>query len=368
MNKKIIVSVISDVVTDQRVQKECNTLHNAGYKVLVLGRKSKNTFLLNKLPYKVIRFQNIFRRGPFMYLVFNTQIFFYLLFQRTDVLWANDLDTLLPNFIISRFKNCKLVYDSHEYFTQSVYNKTSRKIWHRLEKLLFPRLKNIITVNNSIKRIYVEEYKIPVTVIRNVPYKHFLVPVKKPLLPAHKKKLIMQGMGLNENRGAEEAVLAMQFLPEDFHLYFIGSGTIINTLKQMVRDLHLTSKITFVGVMAYDELMTYTNQCFLGLIFEKIDVSDQHLFALPNKFFDYIKAGIPILSSKAIEIASLIEYYDMGDTFDSFEPHAIADKIVSISKNEQQYHRWKKNTVNAAADLCWENEEKILIEFMDDLR
>ena len=171
MNKKIIVSVISDIVTDQRVQKECNTFHKMGYKVLLVGRKSRNTFLLNEFPYKIIRFTNLFRRGPFMYLVFNIQLFFYLLFKKADVLWANDLDTLLPNFIISRLKRIKLVYDSHEYFTLSVYKKTSRKVWELLEKLLFPHLKNVITVNNSIKQAYEKKYKVPVTVLRNVPYK-----------------------------------------------------------------------------------------------------------------------------------------------------------------------------------------------------
>src|SRR5450755_1480511 len=192
-----------------------------GYEVLLIGRKSKNTFLLKELDYKVIRFANLFRRGPLMYFVFNTQLFFYLLFKNADVLWANDLDTLLPNFIISRLKNIKLVYDSHEYFTLSVYKKKSRKIWKKLENFLFPRLKNIITVNNSIKKVYEEKYKVPITVIRNVPYRIIhSTNAEKVVLPADKKILIMQGIGLNVNRGCEEAVLTMQFLPDDFNLYF----------------------------------------------------------------------------------------------------------------------------------------------------
>ena len=227
MNKKIIVSVISDIVTDQRVQKECNSLYKMGYDVLVLGRKSNKNFLLKDLPYKIIRFPNLFRRGPFMYLIFNVQLFFYLLFKKSHILWANDLDTLLPNFLISRLKRTQLVYDSHEYFTMSVYKKTSKKIWKLLEKLLFPHLKNVITVNDSIKQVYEKEYKIPVTVIRNVPYKNVNQNQEGEVVFPHGKKiLIMQGMGLNENRGAEEAILMMQFLPEDFMLYFIGGGTI----------------------------------------------------------------------------------------------------------------------------------------------
>lgn len=368
MNKKIIVSVISDVVTDRRVQKECNTLHKMGYEVLLIGRKSKNTFLLNELNYKVIRFKNLFRSGPLMYLVFNIQLFFYLLFQKADILWSNDLDTLLPNFIISRLKNRKLVYDSHEYFTQSVYKKTSGKIWEKLENFLFSKLSNVITVSDSIKNVYEKKYKIPVTVIRNVPYKIIHNTISKKIaLPSYKKILIMQGIGLNENRGAEEAVLAMQYLPDDFNLYFIGTGTIISKLKKMTMDLNLSHKVIFIDVLPYYEMMEYTKQCFLGLIFEKIDITDHHRFALPNKFFDYINAGIPVLSSKAIEIKLLVEKFEIGDFIENFNPSEIAAKITRIEKNKELYNLWKYNTVKASEELNWENEEKILVNFMHHL-
>ena len=368
MNKKIIVSVISDIVTDQRVQKECNSFHKMGYDVLLIGRKSKNTFLLNELPYKVIRFPNLFRRGSLMYLVFNVQLFFYLLFKKADVLWSNDLDTLLPIFIISRLKNAKLVYDSHEYFTLSVYKKTSRKIWELLENFLFPRLKNVITVNNSIKDVYEKKYKVNITVIRNVPYKFVMdEDAEEIIFPENKKILVMQGIGLNENRGAEEAILMMQFLPDDFMLYFIGWGTILDKLKRMVHDLQLQSKIIFIAPLPYKQMMEYTRQCFLGLVFVKINLNDAHLFTLPNKFFDYIHAGIPVVASRGLEIQRIIDKYNVGAYINSLEPMEIAEKISHIAKADE-YKVWKQNTVLASNELCWENEEHILINFMNSLK
>ena len=83
------------------------------------------------------------------------------------------------------------------------------------------------------------------------------------LLPAEKKNLIIQGMGINENRGAEEAVLMMQFLPGQFHLYFIGNGTILNKVKMIVSDLKLQSKVTFIDPLPYSEMMQITMQGFL---------------------------------------------------------------------------------------------------------
>ncbi|MEO8765193.1 MAG: glycosyltransferase [Ginsengibacter sp.] len=369
MNKKIIVSVISDLVTDQRVQKECNTLHKMGYTILLIGRKSENAFELDNFPYRVVRFANLFRRGPFMYLLFNIQLFCSLLFKRADVLWANDLDTLLPNFIISRLKRIPLIYDSHEYFTLSVYKKNSRRVWEFLERILFPHLKNVITVNDSIKRVYEEKYRVPLTVIRNVPNKIVQSTDTTGIsVPSGKKILIMQGIGLNENRGAEEAVLSMQFLPEIFVLYFIGNGTVWHKLRQMVNDLDLSRRVIFIDVLPYGKMMKYTRQCFLGLIFEKIDVTDQHLFALPNKFFDYLHAGVPVLSSKAVEIETLINKYQVGDFINSFEPHEIAGKIIEISEHEDVYSLWKHNTILASEELNWEHEEKKLTDFMDHIK
>lgn len=364
MKKKIIVSVISDLVTDQRVQKECNTFYTMGYEVLLVGRKSENIFGLNKLPYKVTRLHNLFKKGPLMYLMFNTQLLFFLLFKKADILWANDLDTLLPNFIIARLKKIKLVYDSHEYFTLSVYKLTSRKIWARLESWIFPQLKNVITVNNSIKNVYEKKYNVPLTVIRNVPYKIVNNPSVIVDLPKNKKILIMQGIGLNENRGAEEAVLMMPFLGDDFILYFIGRGTLLHKLRAMVSDLKLTEKVIFIDTLPYNDMMAYTRQCFLGLIFERIDFNDEHMFSLPNKFFDYLKAGIPVLSSKAVEIKNIIEKYNVGDFIENFDPAGIAKKVMQIADDTGAYQQWKQNTTAAASELCWENEEIKLKDFM----
>jgi glycosyltransferase involved in cell wall biosynthesis len=369
LRNKIIVSVISDLATDQRVQKECNTLYKMGYDILLIGRKSERKFLLNQLPYKKIRFYNLFKRGPLMYLMFNLQLFFYLLFKKADVLWSNDLDTLLPNYCISRLKNIKLVYDSHEYFTESVYKKSSKRVWEELERLLFPKLKNVITVNDSIKNAYEEKFHVPITVIRNVPCQFVKKRTDKNIILAKDKKiLVIQGMGLNENRGLEEAVEMMQFLPGDFILYFIGRGTILNKLEEKVAELKLDSKVIFIDALPYEQMMEYTRQSFLGLIFEKVEVSDEHRFSLPNKFFDYLHAGIPVLSSQAPEIKRIIEEYEVGDFIETFDPKEIAQKIISISKNEMTYQKWKSNTVQASAELNWENEESVLVNFIKHLK
>ena len=183
-----------------------------------------------------------------------------------------------------------------------------------------------------------------------------------------KKILLMQGRGINENRGAEDAVLTMQFLPNDFVLIFAGSGTVLPLLKQMVTDLQLSEKVFFRDVIPYQEMMQFTRQAYLGLVFEQIDVSDEHRFALPNRFFDYVQAGVPVLSTHAIEVKALIREYEIGTLVDSVDPRAIAEKIIKISSDNIQYQKWKTNTATAALNLNWEREEQVLIDFMKKIR
>ncbi|GAC1592515.1 MAG: hypothetical protein NVS3B19_14150 [Ginsengibacter sp.] len=365
MGKRIIISVISDLVTDQRVFKECQTLQKLGYEITLIGRKSKHDFGLSERGYKIVRFNNLFSRGPFMYLYFNLQLFIYLFNHHSDILWSNDLDTLLPNYLVAKLRNSILIYDSHEYFTMSVLNECSRKIWLKLEEFLFPKLKNVITVNESIRSVYENKYRVPITVLKNVPLKNQYPTIGTA---SADKILIIQGAGINENRGAEDAILMMNHLPENFKLYLIGNGTIWAKLKEMSLTHHLTERIRFIDTLPYLEMMEYTKRAYLGLILEKVAVSDEHKFSLPNKLFDYIQAGIPILSTAAREIEIIIEEYQIGYLVKNSIPENLACEILLIDKHPLTYEQIKENTKRAAEVFCWENEEKKLVQFMSALK
>lgn len=103
MNKAtIIVSVTTDLVTDQRVYKVCNSLQANGYNIRLVGRKKKDSMPMDARPYETHRFKLWFEKGPLFYAQYNLYLFFYLLFHKADILLANDLDTLLPNYLVSK--------------------------------------------------------------------------------------------------------------------------------------------------------------------------------------------------------------------------------------------------------------------------
>ena len=368
--KRIILSVTNDLVTDQRVHRVATTLSNQGAEVTLVGRLLPHSLPVQRA-YSTHRMRLLFKRSALFYAEYNFRLFFYLLFKKADILVSNDLDTLLANYLVSVIRRKPLVYDSHEYYT-GVPEIQERKIvlfaWRNIERFIFPRLQHIYTVNQSIAKLYEEEYGRHVDVIRNVPVKIDKKnwPTRLELgLPEDKKIIIMQGAGINIHRGAEEAVQAIK-LVDDAILLIVGSGDMIPELHKVVANEHLENKVIFKPKMPYEQLAGYTRIADLGLSLDK-DMNLNYKFSLPNKLFDYIQAGIPVLCSNLIEVVNIVNTWKIGMITESHDPSHMAEKIKKMLEDAQQMEIWKSNVIKAGAELCWENEEKQLMKIYSKL-
>ncbi|MFO8129385.1 MAG: glycosyltransferase [Bacteroidales bacterium] len=362
--KKIILSVINDLSTDQRLDKVCSSLVNMGFDAELIGRKQRDSMDPGPRTYKTKRMRLIFEKGPCFYAEYNFRLFLLLLFKKCDILVSNDLDTLLANFWVSRLRRKPLVYDSHEYFTETpelVNRKRVQKIWKSIERKILPRLRHVYTVNESIAELYRKEYGIPVRVVRNVPKKKQRqdIPSRRSLgIPENKKIILLQGAGINIQRGAEEMVEAMQYI-DDAVFMIVGGGDVIGILKNMVREMNLHEKVLFIPKQPMHKVFQYTVHADIGITFDK-DTNLNYKYSLPNKLFDYIQAGVPVLASPLVEVQRIIDTYGIGETIDSHDPVRIAGKIRSILRNEKKLGIWQENLKFAARELCWEREELTL--------
>ena len=361
---RIIISVTNDLATDQRVLRTCECFNEMGYEILLIGRQLKDSPAINH-HFKTFRFHLIFNKGFLFYAEYNLRLFFKLLFLKKQLLYANDLDTLLPNFLVSRLSSCKLIYDSHEYFTEVpelITRPKIKAIWTQLESFIFPRLKNVITVNADLANIYSSKYEVPVTVVKNVPdssRENGMRPLE--FLKNDQKMILYQG-ALNLGRGLELMIDAMSNL-NNYLLVIAGDGDIADQLRLRVEQKYLGNQILFLGKLAPEALRNITKQAALGLSLEE-DMGLSYRYCLPNKVFDYISAGIPVLVSCLPVLQKLLATYKVGECLSQRNPEGLAAAIEKIIENKNDY---SKELKRASGDLNWENEKKILIEFIDKI-
>jgi glycosyltransferase involved in cell wall biosynthesis len=372
MKKKAIVSVTNDLYTDNRVDKVCTFLLAQGYDVTLVGRQRKSSLALPTRPYKTKRMKLRFEKGALFYAAFNFRLFWFLAFRKADVLVANDLDTLLGNYAASKLKpKCRLVYDSHEYFTEvpelAGRNRVKR-IWEGIESWIFPKLKTIYTVNNSIARLYEEKYKKKLFVVRNVSPRWVPQELKTKIelgLPENKTIIILQGAGINVSRGAEEAVDAMKKV-EHAVLIIVGDGDVVPTLKETVIKENLQDKVLFFGKRPYQEMMQFTYHSDIGLTLDKAN-NINYQFSLPNKVFDYIHAATPIICTNLIEVSNIVQKHDVGEIIEDLTPDILAEKLNALVNNKERMRELKANCTRAALLENWEKECEILKEIYPEV-
>jgi len=356
--KRIIISATNDLFSDQRVLKVAHSCHNNGYDVLVIGRRNKSFQTLN-LPFQYKLFRLCFNRSVLFYAEFNLKIFFALLFSKVDILIANDTDTLLANFLVSRIRRKKLVFDAHEIFPELpelAHRPNTKQFWKKLEDWILPNLKHCYTVCQSISDYYNQKYNIHMKVVRNVPYLSNYVGEK--LLNYPGKKIILYQGALNFGRGLEWAIDAMP-LVDNAVLVIIGDGTIFNALKERVNNLQLNEKVFFLGRIAGSELYKYTPSADLGLCLLK-NRGLNYYYSLPNRVFDYLHAGVPVLATDFPEIANVVRNYKTGVLINRYNPEYLADTLNDFFAKEFNTSHFPET----AQKFCWENEEKVLLEIL----
>lgn len=364
--KKIaVVSVINDLTSDIRVRKSCEALVDCGYEVILFGRRLPESSALPNWRWKSVRVRMFIRSGPLFYFFYNLRLLVFLLRQKSTLLFSNDLDTLFPNYLVSKLKGIPLIYDSHEIFCEVPELQQTpfkKKIWSALEGFLLPRLQYCLTVNQSIATYFEALYQTKFVVLRNIPP---AMPLAQPVtraelkLPETKKLIILQGAGINIDRGAEELVRAMAYV-DNACLLIIGSGDVWPQLISLAAPL--SDRVILINKLPKDQLVKYTSVSDLGISIDK-DTNLNYRLSLPNKLFDYFQAGLPVLASDLPEIANLIRTYEAGEFITNHEPQHIAQRINEILSSPK-LSLYGENSGKAGRILNWESEKIKLVELI----
>lgn len=351
---KIIICVSNDIIYDQRMNRIAHSLSKLGHDVTIVGRRLKNTPAPTSLPYQTTFLKCLVNNGPLFYLEFNLRLFAFLFSKKIDLVYACDPDSLPAAASIKILKSIKGVYDSHEIFeeTPEIANRSFVKwIWKKIELVFGKRMDQFITVNEALVEILHKKLNRDFTAIRNLPFLN-----KQSSEPHSEKILLYQGV-LNEGRGLECSILALNHLP-DYKLLLAGDGDITPKLVEMVKENKLEDQVEFLGKLTPIDLKQVTSKAKYGL--NLLDASSLNYYlSLANKFFDYMAHGVPSVNMNFPLYDKYCKKYQCGITIEKLEPMKLAKAIRQLDANHH-YNELRQRCLTAHQELNWEIEEQKL--------
>ena len=363
---KVLMLLKSSLDYDSRVKKEIASLAAAGFKISLV---SVNGSLDSSLETHNILYYQAKRRFLPGVSSFLSQFLFMRsavnAYKKHDIIHSHELNTLFAGVMLKIIKNrkIKLLYDSHEYAPNDVPNegKLSITVKHLFEKALIHFADSVIVVSDSIANEYSRLYGIPKPhLVLNCPAYH-----EQPKRNLFRKRLgiradqtifLYQG-GLSKGRGIELLLEAFSDLNTDKNvLVCMGYGPLEGLIQEKAQQ---QSTVFFHPAVSPDVLLNYTSSADYGVSFIE-DSCLSYRYCLPNKMFEYLMAGLPVLTSNLYEMKRLVETEGIGivaeeNTVEGFRKAVEASLI-------QDYDAIQKNVFAARRKYCWENQEVRLVD------
>lgn len=292
-----------------------------------------------------------------------------------DIVSGHDLGALLIGWLANFFKGkkTKLIYDSHEF--ELGRNKKRNKLIlffiKQLERFLLKRSSFSIMVNESIANEVVKIYSLkkkPV-VVKNIPNKwkinyDICKTIRNKLEQDVNKCLIVYHGAIIPNRGLEKLLENIVEI-DNIKLLILGSAQnedYLNSLKDIIKSLKIDDKILFHEAVPIKDLWKYVGAADISICPDIPNPPKSYYYMLPNKFFESIQSETPIISGNFPEIIKIINEYKIGKIYDYRNNNSLKNCIKEIFYNKKNYSIIKKNLKKAKECLCWEKEQKILIE------
>ena len=365
---KIANVVLNDFTRDNRVLKTSIALVEAGHEVTVVAlhrnqlprvEHHPSGFRIERVRIYIPGFRVL---APFKWAELALRI--ALTYRKADAWHCNDAEAFGMGLLAKRLKpSLKLIYDCHEFESE----RNGKPAWlskavRRMETRHIRRAEEVIVVSPSIQAAYESRYNEQgmqrISLVRNVPNARSGNAVAHPLrtnlgLKSDDFVAIYQG-ALTINRGIETLLaMAPQLNGSRIHLVFMGYGMLE---PQVMEAVHQNANVHFQPAVPYEQVLDYTGDADVGLVSVK-PVCLSYLYCLPNKLFESIQAGIPVLVNDLPDCVALVEEFGIGTRVANDTPDGWHAALVEA---ESKSPAWKVQAIGgiqeAQAALNWENE------------
>jgi glycosyltransferase involved in cell wall biosynthesis len=379
--KRICMHVQSPAITDPRVMREASALAEANYHVTIVDiehqrRPTSETVDGVHLKHVFVSPKSVRHYDP-------VQAIPWLLFKvtrtlrsalkvigtRADAYHAHDITALPTCYLAARLRRKRLIFDAHELplTQQHILEKAGLAgVSRALLRLMMRRCDGSIAVSPPLIDEMQKLYGGPrATLVRNCP--DYQPPVQSDLLRerlglgAQTRVALYQG-GLQANRALDVLVRAAPYLAPGHVIVVMGKGEQEAALRALIAELQVAERVVLTPAVPYAELLRVTASADLGLIVYRPTYSLNVRYCLPNKLFEYLMAGVPVLASPLDAVAEILTTYDAGRVVASLEPQAVAEAISALLADEGARRRMRENGWRAAREeFRWELEQRTLV-------
>jgi len=136
-------------------------------------------------------------------------------------------------------------------------------------------------------------------------------------------------------------------------------------LRRAIRERGLQDRVTLLPSVPLEQLLAHTAEASVGVTLLQ-DTCENHRLALPNKLFEYIAAGIPVVASALPETRALVERYGVGWCVPPGDSSALADAL-DLALRRQEDPGLRERLAHAAEELSWEREQQRLVGLYERL-
>ena len=328
---------------DSRVEKEASSLGRAGFGVTVFADAAPGLRRIESRPdYRVVRIERPLARLPVIRFLAGELVRARVLSRAgPDILHAHDSNALLPVWLAASRNRRPFVYDAHDLWLERPRRERSRvyhwanQAWYRLlERALVPRASGWITVSAPIAAHLERRYRLShVEVVENYPPKSQVTGHKTlslrtlqggDAIPENMPIVLYLG-GLMGDRGIGALVEAMTDVP-DAHLVLLGEGPQAGALMRLADSLGIGRKVHRLGPVPGEEVVAYARSADVG-VSPMTPSGLNNRYSLPNKLFQYMAAGLPVVVGDLPEVRAVVESSGAGYAVDTRSPPAIAAAI-----------------------------------------